>query len=327
MKKNYKKRKIRILYLLIFFTSMLLTTTTYAWFTTTKIVSLETFNIHVASDGGIQISSDGITWKAILEVNDLYNAHETYAMNINQMPKNFEPVSTAGITSNGLLSMFSGSAVNKGDRLVLVSSKLNEKLAGADDLDSKFIAFDIFLKTESKKALYLSSNSGVKNISDNPTGIENAFRVAFLNQGNVSSETSINVIQNLKKANNVFIWEPNYDTHTSMSVQNASNLYGMNIRENNESLISYYGVVNEIKESDNILIQNLYSSNYPNFLREVSIDLATTKKFDTNKYMFELNPGITKFRVYIWIEGQDVDCEDSASLGDIAVNLQVTTMQ
>jgi len=43
--------------------------------------------------------------------------------------------------------------------------------------------------------------------------------------------------------------------------------------------------------------------------------------------MFELRPGITKFRIYIWIEGQDVDCEDNASLGDINVNLQITTVQ
>ena len=327
MKKNYKRRKIKILYLLIFFTSMLLTTTTYAWFTTTKIVSLETFNIHVASDGGLQISSDGITWKAILEVNDLYTANETYTMSINQLPKNFEPVSTAGLTQNGLLSMFSGSVVNKNNNLVLVSSKLNEKIADADDSDSKFIAFDIFLKTESKKSLYLSSNSGVKNISDNPTGIENSFRIAFLNQGNVSSETDINIVQNLKEANSVYIWEPNYDTHTSMSVQNANSLYGMNLTEENNKLIPYYGVTNEIKESDDVLIKNIYSGNYPNFLRNVSVDLATKKDFDTNMYMFELNPGITKFRIYIWIEGQDVDCEDSASLGDIAVNLQVTTMQ
>jgi hypothetical protein len=29
--------------------------------------------------------------------------------------------------------------------------------------------------------------------------------------------------------------------------------------------------------------------------------------------MFTLASGITKFRVYMWVEGQDVDCENSAS--------------
>ena len=195
--KNKKDRKIKILYMLVFFTSMLLTTTTYAWFTTTKMVSLETFNIHVASDGGLQISSDGITWKSILEVEDLYNALETYETSVNQIPTNMYPVSTAGVVENGQLIMFSGDVVNKGSDLVLVSSRLKEHYATADDLDAKYIAFDIFLKTESAKSIYLNSNSAVDNISDVSTGIENSFRIAFLNEGNVATDSNINVIQNL----------------------------------------------------------------------------------------------------------------------------------
>lgn len=325
--KNKKDKKIKILYLLVFFTSMLLTTTTYAWFTTTKNVSIETFNIHVASDGGLQISSDGITWKAILEVDDLYNAIETYSRNTNQLPTNMQPVSTAGMIQNGKLIMYSGDVINKNNNLVLRSLKLSEKYALADDLDAKFIAFDIFLKTESAKSIYLNSNSGINNISDNSTGIENSFRIAFLNEGNVASDSAINLIQSLNNATETFIWEPNFDTHTDMAIKNAANLFDMNLKSINEKQIPYYGVIAEIKESDNVLLSKTYSNNYPNFLRAVTVDLATKKSFDTNKYMFEIKPGITKLRVYIWIEGQDVDCEDSASLGDVAVNLQITTLQ
>ena len=325
--KNKKNRKIKILYLLVFFTSLLLTTTTYAWFTTTKMVSIETFNIHVASDGGLQISSDGITWKAILEVDDLYNAVETYNMSINQLPTNMKPVSTAGIIENGKLVMYSGDVVNQNNNLILVSSRLNEKHALADDLDAKFIAFDIFLKTESAKSIYLNSNSGVKTLNENSTGIENSFRIAFLNEGNTTVDSDINTIQNLNNATETFIWEPNYDTHTKMAIQNAANLYGMNLSEINEKQIIYHGVISEIKESNNVLLSKTYSNDYPNFLKTVNVDLATKKSFDTNQYMFDIKPGITKLRVYIWIEGQDVDCEDNASLGDVAVNLQITTLQ
>ena len=40
--------------------------------------------------------------------------------------------------------------------------------------------------------------------------------------------------------------------------------------------------------------------------------------------IFALTAGITKVRVYMWIEGQDVDCENTASGTDISYNLQFT---
>ena len=37
---------------------------------------------------------------------------------------------------------------------------------------------------------------------------------------------------------------------------------------------------------------------------------------------FSLQEGITKIRVYMWIEGQDVDCENNASGSDITFKLE-----
>ena len=34
-----------------------------------------------------------------------------------------------------------------------------------------------------------------------------------------------------------------------------------------------------------------------------------------------LSSGVTKFRIYMWIEGQDVDCENYAANSDIEYNL------
>ena len=36
---------------------------------------------------------------------------------------------------------------------------------------------------------------------------------------------------------------------------------------------------------------------------------------------FSLSAGVTKVRVYMWVEGQDVDCEDNASGGTVSYNL------
>lgn len=42
---------------------------------------------------------------------------------------------------------------------------------------------------------------------------------------------SLNTIQNLKTNDNskVYIWEPNYDTHTEHGIANARDIYGLNI--------------------------------------------------------------------------------------------------
>ena len=42
------------------------------------------------------------------------------------------------------------------------------------------------------------------------------------------------------------------------------------------------------------------------------------------KDIFTLSAGITKIRMYMWIEGQDVDCENTASGTDISFNVQFT---
>ena len=39
----------------------------------------------------------------------------------------------------------------------------------------------------------------------------------------------------------------------------------------------------------------------------------------------ELQPGVTKFRVYMWLEGQDVDCENGATGTDISFNIELST--
>ena len=41
--------------------------------------------------------------------------------------------------------------------------------------------------------------------------------------------------------------------------------------------------------------------------------------------LLNLQAGITKVRVYLWLEGQDVDCENNASVGDLAFSLQFST--
>ena len=58
------------------------------------------------------------------------------------------------------------------------------------------------------------------------------------------------------------------------------------------------------------------------YFQRVNIDYYTKNNFDNNVQIFSINSGITKIKVYMWIEGQDVDCENSASGANITFDLQ-----
>ena len=60
----------------------------------------------------------------------------------------------------------------------------------------------------------------------------------------------------------------------------------------------------------------------------IAKELAKRNEFtyigDAIHKVFSLKAGITKVRMYMWIEGQDVDREDDASGSNIAFDLQLT---
>lgn len=57
-KKKNTKKKLLSLILLLLLTSVMLSGSTYAWFTANKTVTIESINVNVATSSGLQISTD-----------------------------------------------------------------------------------------------------------------------------------------------------------------------------------------------------------------------------------------------------------------------------
>ena len=74
-----------------------------------------------------------------------------------------------------------------------------------------------------------------------------------------------------------------------------------------------------------ISIDKANKNNYPTYFDNVNVAYYTKNNFQENKEIFSINQGVTKIRVYMWLEGQDVDCENNASVGEISLNLQLST--
>ncbi len=325
---KYRKRKLRFLFIWFFFLTIFLSTVTYAWFTSNRLVDLQFFDIHVETDGGLEISADAIDWKSELLVDDLKNAYKTYPSSLNQVPGVMMPMSTGGgIDANGYLNMFYGQADYGGNSNYYLTTyrKVEERTTETSN-NGDYIAFDVFFKTTAAKTVYLSSKSYVWPKEGESVGIENSARIAFIREGSVNDATNITGAQNLKtnNDNNVIIWEPNYDVHTEHGVISARSIYGIETPMTNASIIPYDGVIGTVTSSASINISDANATNYPNLFSPVNVDIYTKSNNDTNKELFTIDEGITKVRVYMWLEGQDVDSEDRASHGDVRYYLEFT---
>ena len=191
----------------------------------------------------------------------------------------------------------------------LIATEEVEELSVKAESDKRFLAFDIFIKTNTPTDLYLTGDSGVT-YQETSVGIENATRFAFVIEGTTPVESALGTIQNMKTNdnNNVYIWEPNYDTHTEYGILNAKNVYGLDIN-NFSNPVSYDGIKNAVDGNLKVTIENANKNKYPYYFDTVNVDYYTKSDFSNNIEVFSLRGGITKIRVYMWIEGQDVDCE------------------
>ena len=370
-RQNKKKKRLRTLILLLFLTIIMFGTSTYAWFTANRIVTIDSINVHVETSDGLQISTDGTTWKSVITRSDIED--HAYATADNFIPNTLDAVSTNGETtddsgnSTRLLNMFSSNiqsdvSVNGGN-YTIYTNQVNESTD-----KTKFIAFDIFLKVSSDKPVYLNSSStsyskvvkraDTQEVTYADRGLYNAARVAFVPIGEAAANATVNAITSAYytgTAPTVKIWEPNNDTHSAAVVNSVGPEYGYTtangnaLSATNSARLDYWGMKAVLPSSDkkdliqtvrgtvstygasNTVFSELISegTNVTNTSTLYSTDgilLSTPTTFVANKdyQIFELHQGITKMRVYMWIEGQDIDCENNASGTDITYNIELS---
>ena len=109
-KTKENRKRLHSLILLTAFTAILLITSTYAWFTTQKEVSISNLRGKVEVSEGLQISLDAKTWVQEIDLADETTSLTevvsddnglkigAYTGNKNQVPAEFVPVSTSGET-------------------------------------------------------------------------------------------------------------------------------------------------------------------------------------------------------------------------------------
>ena len=226
---------------------------TYAWFTANQTVTISTLDVNVQTSNGLQISADAINWKTILQKADITGASATYTSSVNQVPDEMQPVSSAGIvdTDTGYMDMYFGTvdALDDGTGYSLASDK-EVDTRGAE---GRYIAFDIFLRVDQTTPVYLTTASNIitkEGAADK--GLQNAARVAFIDEGNIADVGDSTGAQALKGGTTSIIWEPNYDVHTAAGVANAKEIYGLDTTTTGATQLSYQGIKAEFADTEGV---------------------------------------------------------------------------
>ncbi len=206
-----------------------------------------------------------------------------------------------------------------------------------------------------EEAIYLTTDSEVTvaeaGVAD--TGIENSVRVAFGQIGRVNANTSdVGIITGITCTSDenvtgicrgAVIWEPNDTAHNANAIKwyNASckARTGTDVTSSESydgpcgtvidgEYYPTYVVASEVTSADNVDVYD--GAEYNGYIRQDNLLVAFPTLTDTMKLqsgtdrpkLMTLSPNsITKLRIYIYLEGQDIDNYDYASIGKkIAVN-------
>lgn len=331
-KKTRKAANVRSSILILLLIAILLIASTYAWFTANKTVTISTLNVSVQASSGLQISADGSSWKAVLSNSDIdpTNLASKYASNLNQIPEELKPVSTAGNLNDGLMDMFLGTVEADGnpDHTATYGQYVLTTTAQTDTsgTSGNYVAFDIFLRVDKDTDIVLTKASDVTDANPNDDrGLKNATRVAFIMAADSDVKASgaeLSAIQGVKPSV-LKIWEPNCNVHTAAAVSHGISNYGYTTENLTTSTIipSYKGVQAATTEA------LLLNSNDATVFNTVTPTIQTNAAYGTaegakDTDFYSLKTGITKMRIYLWVEGQDIDCENTASGANLKFDIQ-----
>jgi hypothetical protein len=143
------------------------------------------------------------------------------------------------------------------------------------------------------------------------TETANAVRVAFIDRGYVKIG-STNDIASVKAKNEtkiVNIWEPNATSHTNATYS------GQQVTTNAIS-----ASIDPAKKDEQVMLSNNIVTD-DDFITEQKTTYSTNGVLSLTKDKILANT-ITKLTVYVWLEGQDVDCTNQAALGTVQFNLK-----
>ena len=196
---------------------------------------------------------------------------------------------------------------------------------------SSFLAFDVFFLNDSGSPvadnLYFDSGTGValtEELDEEMQGLINSMRIGIVKVGSLPKTATPTEVQNIQCNDDceAIIFEPFSTQHTQMAIDNAKR-YNIDVVDG-EPFPTYASVNSvELKAIADVISGSATQDTVNYQLQE------TITEDDFAEPLFKVPDGYTKTRIYVWIEGQDIDSIETLSSGtnvDISINFVKDTL-
>lgn len=295
MKKTMKKRAFISAIAMLIVSAIVLTSSTFAWFSMSKEAQVSSMNLNITTADGISISANTKKFGTTVTLDDIMptadNAGKGLAAdadNTNNVPELLVPSSSRlDILADGsrLPVFFTGSVNEAGNRIV--STRV------ANDLEGKYVVFDLFVQvSENNKVVSFKGSS----ITADDETVNKVMRMGFVNCGYEEYQNRANV-----------------KTKTTDSVQNI----GLWTVDGNEPAdMRYMYQAGSFNISDN--------GPYTLYGSAATVARVKSNSADASGLTFTAMKGVNRVRIYLWVEGNDPDCTNDVAGNSFDFNLKLS---
>ncbi len=324
MKNTLRRRTFISAIAMLIVSAIVLTSSTFAWFSMAKVVEVQEMDLTITAPDGVQISANTSAWTTSLTKSDFTGESGTRfaaelvtgkkadsfganTVQVNHFPELMSPCSSE-LKTNGYLPKFFGGSI-KDDKLMYITAQ--------NDATGGYVVFDVFVKVSEKQKIFWG-NSTIS-CEDN-AHVTTAMRMGFVDCGSSnSSEVDPREVLpgNSAGSQTSVMYEVDANNHTEAS--GYADGSSVDTRY-------FFKEANGVAPSKNIMTSATYTNplnnagSFGNAVLVRDTDDRTVGSSATRAY-FNAEAGINRLRVYIWMEGNDVDCANDVAGSVISFNL------
>ena len=318
MKKQIRKAMLCTIAMMVA-AILTLTGVTYAWFSESDSADVTGLDFTVfQSEGGVYISNNGY---------DPESFTTSIALSAGGTGVVYQPASTAGDYNNGKLQFFKGTLEGPNDATV----KIEE--ISPDAKTGYYIEQDIYFDNSTGgSSIYIALANDTAETTITPTGegatknIHYATRVAIVTRGSVLAKDLFPTDEDKEAEGfvqgdysntpvSLQIYENNSTTHTQTGIREYTKI---DSEAGSSGTYKYFGLKAATSADQNNAggVSRFPSDSNANF------QLMATKT-DPKQVVIEVPAySYLKTTVYVWIEGQDADCQNDVSGQPFSANIK-----
>ena len=309
-----RQKRQTIMYLYILFALLvLLVTATYTWFSLSQTPRVSNMEMYVSSSVGIELAksydAEDEEWGQVLDFQEIVG-EETV----------LQPASWSGKQNSFVTAYYGTDGRTIQNKFTLLTDEQN---ANRNDEHAYYVKGTFYARSDMDVDVSLGEAIEV-NGGENTAGTYVIGTPIWNNQsilhedGGLGAETAIRIgfritpVDDLTgreiDSSDFYIYEPNYDVH---------------IDENIEGDVVTESVDGGVYEDTAYMIYQTASTWTEAYPVQKDVTIKSLGEFASDTYLFSLDAGaMVKIDLYIWLEGQDVDCTNLIDEAQILANVQ-----